>query len=559
MYGFEYTLELLEPVLANGPAGDTNSAQSLRYLAGSLMRGAAMGEYLKGQPALDAGDETSEARRLFFSGATRYLHAYPAASNERTLPAPLAWHQRKTPTADESTDQRDLFDLSINERPNQEQLRGLGDVRFFRLASGEAAAWVEVGEQVNVHTQRDAVAGRAKESKGAVFRYEALPAGLQLKGAILTETTEDAAKLKTLLDGKTLRFGKSRTAGYGALKVTVNEGVEEFWKEISAAVNDSELDSRADEETNDAAPIATADYFLLTMLSDTLVRDDDGQHTLDPLPALTRKLGLPAGRLSLAEKHNSFRKAEIVGGFNRKWGLPLPQVAAIAAGSTFALRANPPHTAEELKAWQEKLHDDGLGERRVEGFGRIAVEWYYDPPKHWRKDKGSPLSAAPIPVTEAERTLTEQMLMRLLRRDLDRLLIEAADGYEIDRPIPNSQLARWRSVIYRAVNERQTTRVLQFLVAEEEKNSRAWEALRRARLTVSHQRLTDWIKTTLTETGFPQAALTKDPRDLIRSVGAKPHNYIAVEPTPEMAIEYRLRLIDGVLALAAKRGGKKHA
>ena len=45
MPGFTYVLELLEPLLANSLAGDANSAQSLPYVPGSLIRGALINVY----------------------------------------------------------------------------------------------------------------------------------------------------------------------------------------------------------------------------------------------------------------------------------------------------------------------------------------------------------------------------------------------------------------------------------------------------------------------------------------------------------------------------------
>ena len=40
MNGLLYTLRTLEPVLANSLGGDANSAQSLPYVPGGLVRGA---------------------------------------------------------------------------------------------------------------------------------------------------------------------------------------------------------------------------------------------------------------------------------------------------------------------------------------------------------------------------------------------------------------------------------------------------------------------------------------------------------------------------------------
>ena len=59
----------------------------------------------------------------------------------------------------------------------------------------------------------------------------------------------------------------------------------------------------------------------------------------------------------------------MVGGFNRKWGLPLPQTPALKRGSVLKLEIT--NEVSEKTLW--KLIDNGLGERRNEGFGRIGI------------------------------------------------------------------------------------------------------------------------------------------------------------------------------------------
>jgi CRISPR-associated protein Csx10 len=591
MYGFAYTLELLEPVMANSLGGDANSAQSLKYVPGALIRGAIIDRYRNQRNAvIDAGDE--EARRLFFDGRTRYLHAYPLLNRRRGLPAPLAWHQRKNPESHEAGNKRDICDLSINpgdrkkEYEKGNQMKGLEQERFCFL-DGERALWTEVGERLNVHTQRDADVGRATEDAGAVFRYEALPAGLKLKGIVVAESEDDAKLIKDLLDGQTIRLGKSRTAGYGAALVTINDDVSEGWREadnpifaskeyLGVELSDEDDHVSDDSEENGATPEAqTYGQFILTTLSDTIVRDDDGQHTLDPLPALRRKLG-SAHQLKLDEER-SFRKAEIVGGFNRKWGLPLPQVAAIAAGSTFAIKLEgAPLPPDVLREWQNRLQDDGIGERRVEGFGRVVVEWYYTQPNLWVKAEDEELlsQSAAVELTPAELVQTRQMLRRLLRRDLDRKLAQSAHrlagGLDRKGELPNSQLSRWRGVIYSAMgetgNDEKIRRVTLFISREEEKRSQAWEKLRRARITSGAEslRLTDWVRQVLTDKHSPWNWLmddwnpeTKNSPSLKRSLGrylkdGQEMAAVTVVPNKDLAVEYRLRLIESVLALAAK-------
>jgi hypothetical protein len=154
------------------------------------------------------------------------------------------------------------------------------------------------------------------------------------------------------------------------------------------------------------------------------------------------------------------------------------------------------------------------------------------------------------------------MLLRLFRRDADRLLDQALNRYRVEGRVANSQLSRWRNVIYSALNEtspvRRIGRVTQFMIAEEEKGGGGWDSLRRVRVDgggKDKQRLTDWIRDVLSQTDFPWQLLTGSQQPLRRSLAnyEEGPNYVSASPSYEMALEYRLRLVDGVLAMAAKR------
>ena len=57
------------------------------------------------------------------------------------------------------------------------------------------------------------------------------------------------------------------------------------------------------------------------------------------------------------------------GGYNRTWGLSLPQRPALAAGSVVLLRAQQELPLDLLLA----VEHEGLGERRIDGFGRSRI------------------------------------------------------------------------------------------------------------------------------------------------------------------------------------------
>lgn len=493
MEGIRYTLVLKEPVLANSLSGEPNSATSLYYIPGGLLRGAAINAYAGNKDATDP-----DFRRLFLDGTTRFMNAYPLSEQQKnSFPTPRKFKKGKYFEAS---------DFSIIER--------------------NTIIALEEEWQINIHTQRDAKLGHATSDAGAVYRYISLPAGLHLEGFIFTQTKADAEMLTSLLNGKTILLGKARTAGYGL-----------------ATVKTRPLDSSDPINNHVSAQNKT---FTMTLLSPVIVRDKYGQPTLDPTVALKARLAVKDLTIT-----RSYQADEVVGGFNRKWGLPLPQVTAISAGSVFKIEANVDATT------LNKLVEHGLGERRAEGFGWVAINAIL--PDSIQEDDWS--RQRPMIDTKQDATTSlgqdptaQLMLRRLASRELDESVIHAAR--EITRnykgSVPNSQLSRWRVIVRDLLDKRNDfgkidlSRLLKFI--ENSKGKAGWQKMEMARIKVQNEtsRLTEWLEEFLQQ---PNALFQALPikADYKKSLGQNEYKI-----TDEINLEYRLRLIDAVLAIMMK-------
>ncbi len=497
MNGFTYTLTLHEPVLANSLGGEPNSANSLFYIPGGLVRGAAINTY-KG--IKDSGD--SDFRRLFLDGSVRFLNAYPMTGNERSLPTPLKYKKPKYFSGSE-----------------------------FSILEDKAIQSLEEAWQINVHTQRDAEAGHATEKAGAVYRYISLPAGLVLQGAVLTCNQQDADKLESLLKDKIILLGKARTAGYGTVHVATT----------SLALKE-----------NGAPTVGTVSSFTITLLSPAIVRDEHGQPALDISCALSARLGVDVKIID----EETYQRAEIVGGFNRTWGLPLPQVTAIAAGSFFKIEAS------VIASKLTDLQETGIGERRAEGFGRLAINLpvlEITEDTLWHKPvEASMEDLAKSKIAPVENATAKLMVKRLARKDLDEKVIHSARMMTEDYQgkIPNSQLSRWRVIVRSVLDKKdeQGNRTLQTLKTflTESKGKTGWKKMEKARLNISdkeHPRLTEWMEEWL-----------EKPAKLFDVLKIRPDYQFALGSSSfkfndELNLEYRLRLLDAVLAVMAKKNG----
>jgi CRISPR-associated protein Csx10 len=525
MKALTYTLELVEPLLIADPvSGDENSATGLNYIPGSVIRGALAHVFTNGR-RVDLSDP--QFKRLFF-GDVIFLNAYLLIAGQRSLPVPRSWQREKG-----AGDSAPIFDLANGEPNNRQQLVGV-DESFTRLEQpspkiGEDEREDETSDEkpmallytperdIRVHILQLDRRKAAQKDASSVYRYEALAAGQRFAGAILARDDDALHQLAELLP-KLIKLGKSRSAGYGAVNVT-NVGVHSDWCEY--------------------VPMATtpSERIVVTLLSDAIVRDPvTGEYSGSLAP-------LFSGRLLKA-----FVRTCVVGGFNLAWGLPLPQARAIQAGSVFVFEHS-----EELFERLKAAESNGIGERRREGFGRIAINWHTDFELHVSEAKPEQ-NVQDVALTKEdsiEWQLAQRMVNRIWRAQLDDALRTAISSAKLDSAPQNAQLSRMRVLAREAWRSSNSALLLDVLKEESESpkamKRQAREQFKRAHISIASQNwsLIDWLGKLAKQPEMVWQMLQIDLSQQPQIGGVKPEN-------PD-ALEYAVRLIDGVLRKAIKQ------
>ena len=322
MSAITFTLYTQQPILATSFQGDPNSDVSYPYIPGSMIRGALIGRYLKQNPGI--GDDIladNQIRHLFFSGQVRYLNAYLLTQEgyqPRSLPTPRSWFQNKGEEPLEKIYDLSRIELSdldsgISPKPVKQQFCSVNytDVMLYKEE-----------RRINIHNQRHRSKGRSTEAAGEVFRYEALDANQQFQSVILCEEKDKQVLEELLKENDNIWLGGSQSAGYGHTKISEFQ-FHETWDEVG---KNQSLENRIERE-----------YFQITLLSNMILQNECGQYVVEPpIQLLAESLDIEPEKLKLQKGYMS---STLIGGFNKKWGLPLPQVPAIASGSVFVFES----------------------------------------------------------------------------------------------------------------------------------------------------------------------------------------------------------------------------
>jgi CRISPR-associated protein Csx10 len=517
-----------------------------------MIRGMLISRYLREHTISEANIlDNTDVTRLFFDSTTRYLNAYPyIASNfdsddkKRCLPVPRSVYKNKGIEFSDGEEQ-DVYDLS-QDQPNIHdfQPKSLGEDIFCRVEYRDIQLY-KVKRRINIHNQRDRRRGKGTDGNGAVFRYDAIDAGQTFQAVVLCNSDQDAEVIKSLLQpekeikketGKiNIWLGGSQSAGYGHVTIELLPD-DNNWNEVNQY-----WEARKERENN----------LTVTLLSDTILRDDFGQNTTDPMEfvkVISKALGVELTHI------DTYASSTIVGGFNRKWGLPLPQVSAILAGSVFVFKILKFNEESQQESFNEKviiLEAQGIGERRVDGFGRIVLNWLTEE-SIFSASKSVDSTASN---QEEEKSLSsesekiaERMAERLLRQKLDELLLgrlEASTPKDSSK-IKNSQLSRLMIVTKKALNEGKPDPLYELLGREENSDNLTKSARTQFRQTEMSngkkldEQIRDWLN---------------NPESFILSWGSK-HivgNKLGVTIATQsktldnqLSLEYTLRLIIAV-------------
>lgn len=498
MKALTFELHLVEPLLATRlGGGDPNSAVGFEFIPGSMIRGMLIARYTKQHPA-DAANPNF--RRLFINGSTLFLNAYPRMWGKRALPTPFSWYRDKD-------SEKPLYDFAVSPPNNNRQSKRVNEPFCYLWQSEEdgfSTSKVELyspDRQLNIHTARKE-RQRLVKGESTVFRYDALASGQVFCGVILSNQDKDLEILKQcLLKDESVSLGGSHLAGYGRARLE-HVKIQDDWQEYNSIGKDS-------------------DDIVVTLLSDTLIRDPQtGAYVASLQPILGATKAAFVGR-------------RIVGGFNRKWNLPLPQTLAIQAGSVFVYQNNP-----DLLQRLEGLEITGIGERRAEGFGRIAVNWHRAAEIQVVE---ALLPSKPLPAALQDDTsvsLARRMAERMLRERLDQDLISAINQHTLSNLPSNAQLSRIRIVARQALAQSNPQIIIEHL---EKMKKTARDQFQRAR--INNQRLDEWLR-----------GLARNPKEMWQNVDLRRITIGGIQPelTSALALEYTIRLIDQVLRKAQK-------
>ena len=351
-----------------------------------------------------------------------------------------------------------------------------------------------------------------------MYRYEALAAGQTFEAAILCDNAKDAQVIQPFLSGE-IHIGRSRSAGYGRARFELVEE-ETDWREVPTANNGGK--------------------WVVTFLSDALVRDANGQFTTN-LQAITKALEKRLGVMLSPLKDTVFVRGRETGGFNRQWNLPLPQVLAVQMGSTLVYET-PPCAPEKIR----ELEEQGIGERRAEGFGRVALNWHGHEAELKKDTVSRDISVDLSQTPPAD--VARGMVHRMLRKRLDGAVVQKANtlGQYVRHP-KNSQLSQLRAVLQDALLQSPKEgrqRILKYLKDLEKRQSTERQF---GRDRVDGKRLLEWLRFRVEDKNAIWQTLDAGHSDLPQLGG------IAAETPPDLAYEYNLRLVDAVLAQAIKQ------
>lgn len=396
-------LRLEDPTAVTDGSSESSAHRTLSWIPGTSILGAAVS-------VLGISPQDDRFASIFLSDSVRFLDGHPCIDDARTRSRPLSLAVFKTTLADGRTcvDRIAAADDMMAAQPF-DRCRG-----GFMLADPALDLSWPTETRDHVGLARD----RRVAADGVLFSYEAIPPGATFRSRVIVE---DSSLFSLILDGfnrcGSIRIGRSRNGGYGRVVVSAHPAKEP-----------AEPESRAEE----------------TASTITLASDFCPPAGASPMDGLKNALGVMGLQVD-----DAWADTRTVRGFKGIWGLPRPSVEVFRRGSVFKVSGR----AEPLPA--EALHA-GIGRRRNEGFGRIAINAPIDAPVPARRStENTPTTREAVQDSSVTAALGG-LQRRAIRREIDEVAtaaIASKSGLRLvtqlagARRLRPSQLSNLRSAV----------------------------------------------------------------------------------------------------------------
>ncbi len=426
MYQLKYWLTTLEPVLITSNVGDINMTCTQEYIPGTSILGVFAHKYItKNKPNNPHTDPNF--RLWFLMGGLRFLNAYIMLSGEedkkRCLPIPLSLQEAKNNPDDNIADI--LFEDLAEPRVIK---RGFGEYENGNLIC------VEVKKILNFHHVRGNNRLKGHAAEGGIFNYESIAPQQTFQGLILGEKKELEEFVHTMESNEFIgRIGRSKSTQYGRVKIILDINIETFPGEAPLSTN---IDNQR---------------FSLTLLSHTIIYNENGLSSTED-EVLKRELAqvLSIDKSKVVIK-KSFKKSADIENFISVWRLRKPSETAFQMGSCFLVELS--DEIENLRDKLKTLERNGLGERRGEGFGRVAIGWQQKFGDYAQKAVPSEDIVKPEgPMPDILKQKLTEIMKRRIKQKIASLAYRDQKGFAMKSGLPSPSLISRLDLLFKNSN-----------------------------------------------------------------------------------------------------------
>lgn len=395
---------------------------SVNYIPGSTLKGAvinALAAELKNKP-----DVFERVKKELLSSETVFCNSYITDGVHDMFPSPMGFYEDKTSKEGE----KELDNVVVKNEFRESYKRArLGSYSF--IDSNRLVFFsLNKSDALNINI-------REKE----VYRTDFINAGYRFAGSIGfgdSVSDETRALAEDILKNRELRFGSSRSAGYGKVKI---ENIN-YLKD-----NDYPFSSISITEKG-----ASDKVLYMMLLSPLTMRNENGEICGINEKVLEEKAGCALADHRISRASTSVVK---ISGINRTWKSRTPEYRMYAAGSVFRLEFE---SAPDINRLRE-IEINGLGIAGNDGFGRVVFLADYD--RITSKISYSAFAGKQAEIFRTSVVSSETFSADDIKRDMhliaegiaDIKLKKAADAYIFEKKLDQNTASNSQTGVFRSV------------------------------------------------------------------------------------------------------------